>query len=183
MKRGWILVIGGVVLFLFILGTSYAWYQFFRDDDTVLANLEIKIEDNGKGVVITDALPISDIEGKKIEPYRFAVENKGAASGNYRLLIQETPFNEINDGCTEKDLLDRSQLRYQLLMNGNEIALGDLELVKNNILELRTIDITKKNSYELRVWVKESAFDTEWKDKHYHYSVVIVPISGEEELN
>ncbi len=181
MKKNWfLLVIGGVVLLAFIFGTSYAWYYFFKDDETVMANLEIKIDDGGKGVVIRDALPMSDEEGKKEEAYKFEVKNNGTGSGNYKLLIEETPFNQIDDGCTQETLLDRSQLRYQLLMNGKEIVLGDLDSIENNTLDFRTIGTNQRNTYELRVWVADDASNTQWQNKHYHYSITILPSTMEE---
>lgn len=181
MKRSWpLLLLGGIILFLFILGTSYAWYVLFSHEETIAANLEISINDQGKGIVVTDATPITDEEGKQGVAYHFQVKNSGKAAGTYQLLIQEVPFNEIEDGCTNEDLLVREQLRYQLIMNGQEIMLDSLSNIKNNVLDLRTIEAKRQNKYELRVWVSESKEDTDWQDKHYHYSVVIVPTTGED---
>lgn len=181
MKKNWmLLVLGGVVLFCFILGTSYAWYNLFHEEVDLTANLEIKINDKGEGVTIVDALPVSDEEGKKVKPYVFQVKNNGNVAGNYKLLIQETPFNKIKDGCTKATLLKRSQLRYQLLMNGKELEVDNLDKIKNNTLDLRTIEVNTANNYELRVWVPESVEKTDWQNKHYHYSVVILPFAKEE---
>lgn len=181
MKKSWpLLVLGGVILFLFIVGTSYAWYNLFSKEETIAANLEISIDDQGNGVTVMDSMPLTDQEGKALEAYHFKVKNNGTGEGTYRLLLQETPFNEIKDGCTSQDLLERNQLRYQLLLNGQEIQLDSVANIKNNVLDIRTIDVGKLNQYELRVWVPKSAENTAWTDKHYHYSVVIVPTTLEE---
>lgn len=180
MKRNWpILLIGGVVLFLFIIGTSYAWYDLFSKEEMVTTNLEITLK-NSKGVVIRNALPVQDEVGKNVEAYKFTVKNTGENAGGYKLLLEETPFNEIDDGCNEQTLLTRNQLKYQLLMNGKELEVALLSDVKNNILDLRTIDVKHKNDYELRIWVPDEVSHTDWQNKHYHYSIAIVPITMEE---
>lgn len=181
MKKRWpLLILAAIVLFLFILGTSYAWYDLFSKEEVFTANLEIAIDDNGKGVVITNAIPLTDEEGKLEEAYRFQVKNSGTGKGTYRLLIQEMPFNQLNDGCTSETLLERSQLRYQLIMNGKEIKSGSLANIKNNILDIRQINVKNLHKYELRIWVGAHAQNTDWQEKHFHYSVVILPTTLEE---
>lgn len=182
MGKKWLLLgLGGIVLFGFILGTSYAWYHLFSEQVDLTTTLEIQIQDDGKGVVLLDTIPMSDEEGKKTEPYIFEVSNKGNVIGNYKLLLQETPFNEIDDGCTKETLLNRSQLKYQLLLNGIEVSVGSVDQIQNNILDVRSLALSSANHYELRIWLPDSASNTDWQNKHYHYSIAILPF-GEEDV-
>ena len=96
------------------------------------------------------------------------------------MLLEEVPFNELDDGCTSDTLLERDQLRYQLVLNGIEIARGPLSELKSNQLDYRLIDVDVKNEYELRVWVPEEAQETDWMLKHYHYKVAVTPVVVEE---
>ncbi len=180
-KRGILLVLGGIILGVFIVVVSYAWYRLFSDEIMEVANLRIQLKNNDDHLVIPSASPVEDEEGKSHSPYTFAVTNTGNIVGTYRLIIEEAPFNQIDDGCTAATLLDRSQLRYQLLLNGKEVVIDDLDHVKNNVLDVRTIPVNGENNYELRIWLKEEATSTDWEGKHYHYSVNVAPVSVEKE--
>ena len=70
-------------------------------------------------------------------------------------------------------MLSKSQLEYQLSLNGEVIKQGMLTDIKNNILDTRVINPDKVNNYELRIYVSESAQITEWQNKYYHFNVKI----------
>ncbi len=140
-----------------------------------VATLEITMNDGGKGVTLIDSFPLSDKDGKNINSYSFEVKNTGDNQGKYSLLIEDLPIGKIDDGCTKDTLLTRSQLHYQLLLNGKQIALDSLDKVKLNVLTEQSIAKNATQKYELRVWVGEDAKPTDWENKHYHYRVSLVP--------
>ncbi len=178
-RRNWLfIVLGGIGLFLFIVGSSYAWYLVFNRNTTLLANLEIKILDQGKGVSILNTSPVSDSEGKGYSPYLFDVENKGRGLGRYQLILEEVPLEDVHDGCSSKTLLSRDQLRYQLLLNDVQIQIGSLDSLKNSVFLTNDIKLGEAHHYELRVWLDEKKDDTDWAGKHYHYRVAIKTVTS-----
>lgn len=181
MKKTVIIIISAIALAGFILGTCYAWYNVFLKENITVTNLEIRLNDEGKGISVEDMTPLSDDEIDSVPAYVFSIKNTGTAVGSYNLLLEETALNKLEDGCTEITLLTRDQLRYSLSLNGKEVSRGMLSDIKNNILDFRTIDVGTNNNYSLKIWLPESVRDTAWEGKHYHYHVAIVPITEGEE--
>ncbi len=172
------LIIGCVILVCFILGTSLVWYNLFSDEIESGGSARIQLTSQKEGLMVTSAAPVEDEEGANQVPYSFQVTNMGNVRGNYKLIIEDTPFNKIDDGCTVDTLLNRNQLRYQLLLNGEEIKVDSLAKIKNNILDTRDIEPNVKNNYELRIWVNDEA--SNWENKHFHYSINLMPADSKE---
>ena len=58
-------------------------------------------------------------------------------------------------------------------LNGKVIKSGDLDEIKNNILDTRSIAPSQVNNYQLRIYVAEDAQNTEWQNKYYHFEIKI----------
>lgn len=179
MKNKVLIVVAALLLFIFLVFGTYAWYLFFlkignnsmaNTLNSSLINGDITLIDNGNGVYDSDANSILDSNVSDIIPYKFKIVNKGI-SRDYNLYIEDLPVNAINDGCTENTLLERSQLKYELKLNGKVIKNDLLSNINDNILDKRKIDMNKTNNYELRIYIHDDAID--WTDKHYHYKIVL----------
>ena len=93
----------------------------------------------------------------------------GIVDKRYSLELIEISPTQVNDGCTNKTLLRKDELNYQLLYDGKSISKGRLSQIQNGILDERNIDSNKINDYELKIWLNSSSEDNE--GKHFHYKV------------
>ena len=179
MKNKILIIVAGLLLLVFLTFGTYAWYLFFlraSDNYGGAANADnraggIVMDDAGNRVYDTD---VDNYEGDNISdipPYTFTIRNTDASGGSYTLYLEDVPVNSINDGCTEATLLDRTQLNYQLILNDKVIKQDSLDNIKDNVLDRRSIDGKKTNTYKLRIYIKEDADN--WRDKHYHYKVTM----------
>ena len=168
-----------LIISLFLTFGTYAWYLFFLrasesyGGSSVSSNRQgnIVMNDDGNNVYDTD---VDNHKGDNIEEvpsYVFQIKNSDSKSGTYTLYLEDVPVNSVNDGCTEATLLDRTQLNYQLILNDKVIKQDSLDNIKDNVLDRRSIDANKTNTYKLRIYIKEDAED--WRSKHYHYKVVM----------
>lgn len=179
MKNKVLLISAGLLLFIFLVFGTYAWYLFFLrasanfpiNDNAHLKDGDIALLDKGNNVYETDAESMEDEDIMAVTPYLFKVKNTSSNSDNYTLYIEDIPLNLIQDGCTSETLLTRDMLKYELRLNGKIIKKDYLSKIRDNILDERSIEADMTNEYELRIYIHEYAED--WGNKHYHYKVVI----------
>ena len=191
MKNKTLLVCAALLLLIFLTFGTYAWYNYFlgisafntnsNTNSGKFANTSYKVGDiefkeEGKSVYDANAKSIDDVDVSSVPAYTFKVMNNGKTKGEYTLYIEDVPVNLVNDGCTEDTLLKRSELKYQLTLNGNVLKEDYLSNIKDNILDTREIESNKTNSYSLKVYIHDRAVD--WFSKHYHYKVVLKEKEG-----
>lgn len=179
MKNKVLLIIGSLVLVIFLIIGTYSWYLYFLQigrgyyitsaEGTRIG--DIILIDNGKNVYDADAKNLDDKDVLNVQPYSFKISNLGNTKRTYTLYIEDLPLNSINDGCSSKTLLNRSQLKYQLKVNGKVEKEDYLSNIKDNILDTRSVNGKDANSYELRIYIHDTNED--WYNKHYHYRVVL----------
>ncbi len=174
MKRVILLVLVGVALFAFIFATSMLWYRFFYNDNVSgtnnVSSVTIQLDDQNNVIDESGLIPLDDDSARTLTPYEFSVKNNGDNNYAYNVLLEDSI---ISDDITysSKELLSRSQLRYQLILNGKEIKTGDLDDIKNNVLDARVISSSQTNNYQLRIYVSEESQDTDWQNKYYHFDI------------
>ena len=173
MKKMILLILAGIALFAFIFSTSMLWYNFFYDNDgenSTVSSLEVRL-DEANNIINEDGLiPLDDETAKSLEPYSFEVENTNSTPSTYNVILEDTIISD-DASYSSKELLSRSQLRYQLSLNGKVIKTGRLSDIKNNILDTRNISENRTNNYELRIYVSEDAVNTDWQNKYYHFNI------------
>ena len=160
------LVFSGVLLFLFIIGTAFLWYKaFYYNNLGIVSSLQVKKE--SEEVALTENLfPMSETEASVVPNYKFSVKNVNDFKSRYEVVYKE---QEVSG----KQKLSKSQLAYQLILNGTIIKKGNLADLKNDVLDDRYILPNTNNQYELKVYISESAKDTVWQNKSYAYKVDI----------
>lgn len=180
MKNKLLIVCAGFLLLLFLVFGTYAWYLYFlrasgnyniTNTNGRISNAGIVFQDDGNNVYDSNAESLEDTEISKVPSYEFKVTNFNNRTSTYNLYIEDLPISLVNDGCTEKTLLNRSQLKYQLSLNGKVIKEDNMENIKDNLLDTRSIDSNVTNNYSLKVYIHEDA--EEWIGKHYHYKVTL----------
>ena len=176
MKKVVMLFLAGIALFAFIFATSVLWYRFFYNNDTSdssnVSNVTIQLDDENNVIDESGLIPLDDDTARTITPYEFSVNNNSESDYTYNVLLEDSI---ISDDITysSKELLSRSQLRYQLTLNGEVIKIGDLSDIKNNVLDTRVINASKTNNYQLRIYLAESSQNTNWQNKYYHFDVKV----------
>lgn len=189
------IIVGGVLIFLFIVLVAVISYKIFANESSkmnkkVPSTLQISLEDNdidsgstngdgnsaGTGSNSSDEFstgdlaPMSDAVGKRIKPYKFKIANTGKSSNTYKVV-----FKQIKEKGEEN--LKANQLRYELTLNSKSLSLKSLNNIEKGVLDTRTIEPGKTNSYELRVWLSNKVKTGSWEDKAFSYSIEVVPIS------
>lgn len=176
MKNKILIICAAFILLIFLTYGTYSWYTYFLKITAanVITNYkigDIEFKENGTGVYDANAESIDDIKIDEVPAYNFSVINNGDFDKEYTLYIEDVPVNLVDDGCTEDKLLSRSDLKYQLNLNGEIIKEDYLSSIQDNILDTRKLESKKTNSYSLKVYIHDEALD--WFSKHYHYKVVL----------
>jgi hypothetical protein len=168
---------GAVVLVIFIVVASCFMVNVFNKHNYVINSLEITLGQDAKKINQSGLYSTDDASGKKLEPYTFTVNNNSGSTSAYKVLIEDSSASNKKT-YKEEELLSRHYLRYQLLVNDKEIAVKNMEDIKNNVIDTRTMPGHATNSYKLRIWVRDDITDTGWMNKYYHYNIVIQPIES-----
>lgn len=173
MDKRLIILLSAIAIVLFTAFVSFIGFKIFEDKkELIIGKIEVALKDGGEGIKLIQLYPFLDREIEKIEPYEFQVSNNGDVNTNYKVIIKD-----IKDD--KGTMLKRSQLRYELKLNGIIIKKQSMSKIEDNVLDARTISKNKTNKYELKVWVPQSAEKTDWMNKYYHYKVDIKPIVEE----
>ena len=180
MKNKTLIVCAGILLFIFIVFGTYAWYLYFtktsnqfpvNNNSKYLESAGIILQDNGNNVYDTKAESLEDDNISHVPAYDFEIINTKNKKGKFKVYIEDLPVNMINDGCTEETILNRSQLKYQLSLDGNVIKEGLMDTINDNILFEGEIEANTSYHYSLKIYIHDNA--TDWFGKHYHYKISI----------
>ena len=175
MKKFILLILAGIALFSFIFATSMLWYRFFYGssyDNYSTSSVTVQADDFNNTIDEEGLIPLDDDTATILTPYEVTVSNNGDTSVTYNVLLEDSIISD-DESYSNRELLSRSQLRYQLSLNGNVIKIGNLSDINNNIIDTRNIAAGQVNKYQLRIYVAESAQNTNWQNKYYHFNVNI----------
>lgn len=174
MKRFILLTLAGIALFAFIFTASMLWYSFFYSGQGVndYSSMEFKLDSESNTIDEGGLIPLDDETAKMLKPYEFSVKNNGSSDVVYNILLEDGIISD-DETYSSKELLSRSQLKYQLSLNNQIIKHGNLNDIKNNILDTRGIVPGGTNNYQLRIYVSQDAVNTNWQNKYYHFEVSI----------
>ena len=159
-----IIIIVLILLIVIAIGTSYAqWnYNFIGQLTNSISTEDIKLEflESQDNVInITNALPLSDEEGKKEETFDFAVTSKTKKEIvlGYTLSIQkleaDTGYTFLNDEDIKIYLED---FQGNALLEPTKVSSLDNYKFYSNLHEHSTSNETLQDKYKLRVWIDES---------------------------
>lgn len=160
------LTLGGILLFAFVICTSFLWYKVFYYGDIGKINT-LQVQKESDEVALTENLiPTTESEAQSIPNYKFSIKNVNDFKSSYKVVFEEVNITE--------DKLSKSQLSYELMLNGKIIKKGNLAKLKDNILDERYIVAGKINNYELKVYIPDSLEKGTWENKNYAYKVNII---------
>ena len=171
-----------LVLLLLITG-SYAWYRYNLSSDKVhiikAGNLKLVLDDSmSEGIMISNAIPVSDRKGLETKVYTFTLENLGTKEADYTLYFDDLPIGE-----TEERMRD-DYVKYSLTKNAGSPTTELLSTIgenPNRVLETGTIAGKAKNSYTLRVWINKEAENDVMGTIFYGKIRIVAELKGDSE--
>lgn len=168
-----------------IISISYAaWTQFIggkKINQITTAKLSIKFKNEENAILLKNSLPVTDEQGKLVEPYTFEVENVGKVNANYRLYLAEDLKSYKDDNC-EKNKLSLSDIKYSFKNLENNSSNTNIVSATNGMLDQGTLGIGESKSFSLKLWIKSDA-ESDIMGKHFHGKVKIEAIQSDQNFN
>lgn len=168
-----------------IISISYAvWTQFIggkKINQITTAKLSIKFKNEENAILLKNSLPVTDEQGKLVEPYTFEVENVGKVNANYRLYLAEDLESYKKDNC-EKNKMSLSDIKYSFKNLENNSSNTNIVSATNGMLDQGTLGIGESKSFSLKLWIKSDA-ESDIMGKHFHGKVKIEAIQSDQNFN
>lgn len=185
-SKSLIIVIIILALSVVFISSSYALFSVSKEGNEYnfvkVGNLDLEFENLSSSQNILQLVsdyPISDLEGKSGEPFKFSITNVGTLSISYRVKIIDN-IDAINEHDCNENLLDSKYIKY---------TLNDSDVTKLNVKE--GIQYDKKQNeigkyyeiysgkilpndsalYELRLWIDNTS--NEVLGKHFHGKIFV----------
>ena len=167
-----------------VFAVSYAaWVRIYEGkkvNSIDTATLILTLDNSEKNAIdLTTAIPVSDNKGLTYVPYTFTLRNSGTVGANYRLMLVNDTETYTKDGCSSKQL-DWSNIRYSFQKNNEPSIKGNLSDT-SGILDIGSISSEEKNSYSLKLWIKDSATN-EIMNQHFHGVIKVEAIQEDQQL-
>lgn len=151
-----------VVVFAFMMVTSYAWYTLSGgvtsfNTTTYNENISVTYESASGAINVTNASPIEDDEIEtKASANNFSVSVVGASDVAEVLLSLSLVNITIDSSLKDIDF------KYQLLHNGTIIKEGtglDFDSTSFELASKEVISSNTMNNFIFRVWIRDNGLD------------------------
>lgn len=144
-----------LVLILIITG-SYAWVKLRLDStkQQVIKAGSLKLtldESMSDGILIKNAIPMSDRRGLETKEYRFTLSNNGTTNSSYTIYINDLPLEEGQTRMTDNNV------KYSLIKDGGTPKTEVLSNLVNRSLDSGSLSKNSSISYTLKVWINKDA--------------------------
>ena len=174
-----ILSVFGIVAL--VSGITYSYLTFRKeqtDGENIISTvkcLTIKLTNEQNDIKLDKAFPISDEDGKELEPYTFTVKNE--CSDNLKISIS---LEDITELAYPKVSIDK----IKVYLEGDNGSLNTLSSFKesnhylaeteeiSHILAEKVIFANGSTNYSLRLWIDETATD-EQMNRQYKGKIVV----------
>ncbi len=160
-KKKILIAIGIIVAILSIVGVSYAlWTYSAVQTKKNLVQLDcFNVQFNetiGSNIQLTNTFPLTDSEGKALDPYQFSISNECASYASYQVRIEVKKESKLDDKYLKVML---NQNTPQILTNDNyensDILLGE-NTNKAYVIETGYLNSNETKNFDLRLWLDES---------------------------
>lgn len=173
-KKGMILAI--VFALIAVIGVTYALFQYQKlgtKRNTITTGTLILTLDESKGnaITVSNAVPMSDLQGEEEDSYHFELENTGTLPAKYRIRLEEDQEAITADACGTKKMTD-TQLKVSLEKDGVKNTPTLLSGFTQHIIDTGTLEPGGKIIYDLRLWI-DSGVGIEANGKHFHGKIYI----------
>lgn len=136
---------------------------------TLKIDFDQSSDDMGNIINLNGAYPTSDENGQETSPYSFKITNTGTLAAYYKAKIVDDIDMINEDGCQD-NLLPKDKIKVSI-NNGTPFLLSSME-ANSYIVNDGTLDASASKTFEIRIWIDESA-GNEVLGKHYHGKIVV----------
>lgn len=169
-----------VTLTLFVSMASFSYAILTKDfvgEKTYsiqIGMFDLEMQEENNSIRLLNAYPMTDEEGRALNPYKFSITNTGDYEEDYRVLLIEAENEKSScQGCT---FLEPSKLRYALTVDG--IEKSPFTVKSNTILESGSLEAGKTRNYELRLWLNHDA-TVEEENKFYYGKIKVEAVQSD----
>ena len=142
---------------LILVGTSYAYWRFtYISDKTNIGKskcLSIELTNQKNEISLTNTYPISDIEGKKLTPYSFTINNTCDTFISYDVNLEMLEGTTMNSKYMAVMINNEHKELLSNLDSANTIMSSSVESRK---LVSGSLGVGDSVDYTLRLWMDES---------------------------
>ena len=209
-KKQKVLKLCGLVgLFLLVFGVSFALFRVTlngtkknrlttgrlslelldKNDNPIYEEATDGTVQTGTAIDLTNAVPISDEEGMKTEPFEFKIKNNGTIPAHYDLklideesstlnrqyikyVLEREDWNKKSDNTMYRGGFDSNEYgNYPYEGNGRGELLSTLE---NDVLDSTTLLPGEEMHFKLRIWINEAATYEDAGNKTYESNLKLV---------
>ena len=168
-------IIIGIIILIACFFTYKIYYKFHgeRSVDFSSDSLDIVFhEKTGDKVTLDKVVPLNDNLGLSSKPYSFTITNNLTEDVPLKIkLIDDIEAIDI-DNCSN-NLIPKKYLKVSIKENNNKTQVYEIDNLKDNILLDTKIKALDKNTYTVRVWVKDDMESTD-TDMHYHGKIQVI---------
>lgn len=169
-----------------LIGGTYAWLTLTltgtKTTKLEAGTLSLNLTDEANAINLENAVPITDEDGLKLEPYTFVVENNGTITSEYSVYLDSTaidegltamPQNRIKYSITKTvktkvgatrdsatDTIKSAATTTTAILNPFESD-GTTQTNPNRLLDEGTLDANDYIEYTLRLWISQDATTAE----------------------
>ena len=182
MKRKKVLMIIGIfIVACVIIGVSYAYWLFTRNQTTMnkllVGCLTLSLSDEQNDINLQKTYPISDEEGAKLVPYSFTITNTCDLFADYTINL------EILGESTLDSKYIRVMLNNEAVQNLNEYESTTTSIANSKdskVLAKGSLGSGDSVDYTLRLWLdgETGPYDTEAMNKTLATKIVVGAVVG-----
>ena len=156
-----LIILGVILLVILVVGTSYALWQLVlvqtKSNVITTGCLNLTLQDNSEAINLTDAIPITDDDGRQLVPYVFTLTNVCATKTEYVINLET-----ISEGIK---ILENDYVKVSLMKDSEEIFLdrltseheNSIKVIENAnsayMLDSGILGKKKSVTYSLRLWL------------------------------
>ena len=160
MKKGKIialLVIGIFLVCSVFIGTSYSVWMVTKSqskENIVKSDCFNITYTEGEAIYLNNIYPISDSEGSQLTPYTFTVKNTCNRALNYNMNLEYMNTSTIDTNFVRVKVNEYQPITYKDKEGATPIISG---ASKAALIQSGIIQGQESKTYNLRLWIKESA--------------------------
>ena len=160
---------------LILVGTSYAYWRFtYISDKTNIGKskcLSIELTNQKNEISLTNTYPISDIEGKKLTPYSFTINNTCDTFISYDVNLEMLEGTTMNSKYMAVMINNEHKELLSNLESANTVMSSSVESRK---LVSGSLGVGDSIDYTLRLWIDESVtLSDDAMNKNFTSKVVV----------
>ena len=176
------LIVGGVLVVLAgVIGITFAYFSTGGVQDT--ANtfnsgcLNISLTNESTSINLTDAYPITDVEGLETTSYDFTVKNNCNSATNYQINLESLneQVNSLNADYIKVSLSSDTVDNVISILSSNTSATPSIDnAYKSYNLYTDSLEANEEKTYHLKIWVDYDATVEQAASKTYTSKINVI---------